>query len=436
MFTDMKVTKKSYDEVLKLQRSPHEKPVRGTKYLRKILMSLLLNELNNKNFSYKKIGMNKLEKNEPAIFMMNHSSSADLEILKKLVGNRSFYIVGTHDSFIGKKFLMKNVAGIIPAKKLITDINLINDIKHVLYELKASVFLLPEASWCLGGKETILPESLGKMLKYFKVPVINIKTYGAYQRRPQYNNAHNTKETRNVNIYAEMTYLYSKKDLEKLSGEEINDQLKEIYTYDHFRWQSKNKIKVNEPYIAKGLHHVLYKCPKCNSEGTTNSFDNKIICENCGEEHILNEFGELKCLNGKTKFKYVTDWYDWEDECVKKALRDNKYNINTEVEIYVVVNNKSYYDIGYGKIHQDKEKIELFLKDRTKIFEHKHSECYSLYADFHFYGYKDVISFGNTNIQYYCFPKFKEFPILKSRFAAEEAYKMLKSKESKNVRKD
>lgn len=146
MFTTMKVTKKSYEDVINLPIPKHEKPVRGIKHIRKLAYKTFLNELNENNFTYKKIGMEKLKKNEPAIYIMNHSCSVDLEILVKLIGNRHFYIVGTHDAFIGKKTLMKYCGGIIPAKKLIPDLNLITDVSHVLNNLKCSIFLLPEAS--------------------------------------------------------------------------------------------------------------------------------------------------------------------------------------------------------------------------------------------------------------------------------------------------
>lgn len=76
--------------------------------------------------------------------------------------------------------------GCIPAKKFINDITLIKDMRYTLQKLHASVLMYPEASYSFDGTETPLPDSLGKCIKLLKVPVIMLRTYGAFLRDPLY----------------------------------------------------------------------------------------------------------------------------------------------------------------------------------------------------------------------------------------------------------
>ena len=52
----------------------------------------------------------------------------------------------------------------------------------------------------------------------------------------------------------------------------------------------------------------------------------------------------------------------------------------------------------------------------------------SLYSDFYWYENGDMISIGDVQIQYYCFLKYGENVVARTRLATEELYKMKKEK--------
>ena len=66
------------------------------------------------------------------------------------------------------------------------------------------------------------------------------------------------------------------------------------------------------------------------------------------------------------------------------------------------------------------------LTDSSKdlSFKLNPQETYSVYSDFYWYELGDVISIGNTDIQYYCFPKNSKISVAKIRIASEEMYKI------------
>jgi 1-acyl-sn-glycerol-3-phosphate acyltransferase len=82
-------------------------------------------------FKVEKTGMERLPKDTPALFLMNHSSFIDLEIAASILYPRPFNIVTTLDAFIGKDWLMRQI-GCFPTRKFVTDIGLIKDINYCI----------------------------------------------------------------------------------------------------------------------------------------------------------------------------------------------------------------------------------------------------------------------------------------------------------------
>ena len=205
-----------YETVLSLPREKHLPPKRPSIIFRALLKTLSIPELKATNFSLEKTGMERLGKNEPALFLMNHSSFIDLKIAASVLYPRPFNIVCTSDGFVGKNALMRNI-GCIPTKKFITDTTLVRDMVFAAKELHDSILLYPEASYTFDGTATPLPESMGKLLKLLKLPVVMIKTDGAFLRDPLYNML----QLRKVNVRATMRYVLSPDEIKEKSVGDI-----------------------------------------------------------------------------------------------------------------------------------------------------------------------------------------------------------------------
>ena len=416
----IKVTDKSYEEVLAMPRAPHRKPRLQGFLWRKLIGALAVKELKETNFSYTMNGMLKLGKLEPCLILMNHSSFTDLQIIGKLFSDRPYNIVCTNDGFVGKEWLMRAI-GCIPTKKFIPEASLVKDMNFVIHTLHSSVVMFPEASYSFDGTQTPLPESLGKCIKVLKCPVIMVKTDGAFLRDPLYNNL----QKRNVNVSADVTYLLSPADIASKTADEINSILAEAFTYDHFAAQVKKGVKVGETFRADGLNRVLYKCPHCQAEGKMLGKGIHIKCKNCGVTYELTEEGTLKNTDGETKFNLISDWYRWERECVRTELKNGEYRLDTEVDILVLADLKSMYRVGSGRLIHDNSGFTLTGCDGKLEYHQKPSASYGLYADYFWYEIGDMISIGDTKLQYYCFPKDqKGSNVAKARLAAEELFKL------------
>ena len=418
----IKVKEMPYEKVQKLPFSVHKSPVKPNPALKLLIKKLADSDLKKVNFKSEKIGMEKLGKDEPCLILMNHSSFIDLEIVSKLMYPKPYQIVCTSDGFVGKEALMRHI-GCIPTQKFVTDLVLIKDMKYALDTLKSSVLMYPEASYSFDGTATPLPESLGKCIKLLSVPVVMIKTTGAFSLDPLYNML----QKRKVDVSATQTYLLSPKQIEEMSVSEINDILKKEFTFDHFKWQQENKIRISEPFRADGLNRVLYKCPKCLTEGKMLGKGTKITCQSCNDTYELDEYGALQNEN-KSRFSHIPDWYSWERECVKEELMSGTYRLESPVEIYVMKDRKAVYKVGEGTLIHTNEGFSLDGCNGELHYSQKPSASYSLYSDYFWYEIGDMICIGDNKTLYYCFPKGAGDIVAKTRLAAEELYKLDRKK--------
>ncbi len=419
----IKVKEKSYEDVLAMPVGLHRLPLRPGILFRTLLKVLSKSDLKATNFTCRKIGMEKLGKHEPCLILMNHSSFIDLKIAATVLYPRPFNIVCTSDGFVGKNWLMRAI-GCIPTKKFVTDLTLVRDMMFAVKKLKCSVLMYPEASYSFDGTATPLPDSLGKCLKMLGVPVVMIRTYGAFARDPLYNNL----KLRKVDVSADMEYLLSPEDIAGKSVEELNAVLTKEFSFDNFRWQQENNVRIAEAFRADYLNRVLYKCPCCGREGKMLGKGTGLSCESCGKKYELTELGYMEATEGDTEFSHIPDWYRWERECVRKELEEGTYRLDVAVDICMMVNTKCVYKVGSGRLRHDVEGFHLTGCDGKLDYFQKPSSSYSLYSDYYWYELGDMICIGDTEVLYYCFPTEGGDVVAKTRLAAEELYKLTREK--------
>lgn len=410
----------SYEEVLKLKRPVRKLPCKPSLFLHGLVKALTASDLKDANFKYE---MDISRAGEgPYLILMNHSSFIDLEMVYAMF-EKPFCIVTTSDSFVGKYELLRHL-GCIPTNKFATDPGLILDIRHSLRHNRTSVLMYPEASYSFDGTATPLPRDMGKLFKILRVPVLMVKTEGAFLRDPLYNML----QKRKTDVSAKVTCLFTKEEIGRLSARELEERLDDAFTFDNFRAQQKNGVTIAEAFRADGLNRILYKCPHCLSEGTNEGKGTKMQCLSCGVTYELTEDGYLRCETGEGKFSHIPDWYRWEREQVRKELEDGSYRMELDGDVCMLVDYKAVYRIGRGHLSHGLEGFRLTGADGKLDFRRKPINNYSIYSDYYWYEMGDVICIGTTEEQYYVFPDAKDV-VAKARLAAEELYKMKKAEE-------
>lgn len=411
----------TYEEFLALTPMKYIKPKAPNFFLRTLAAILSTTNLRKTHFKYESIGMERLGKDEPALFLMNHSCFLDFEIVMKSLWPRKVNIVTGMRGCLGKERLMRNL-GCILTRKFTTNLSLVKDIKYCLETLKTSVLMYPEADYSFTGRSHIVPKSVAQLIKWLGVPFVMIETKGAFNNDPIYCNLGN----RYSPVRAEFRYVLSPEDIEKMSVEEIEEVVKREFSFDNLRWQQENKIVIDHPRRAENLQKILYKCPHCHSEGQTEGIGTKLVCYSCGKEWELTELGYMKATSGDTEFDHIPDWYEWQRECVRAEIEEGKFKISAPVDVYAAVNTEAIYILGKGQIEYDMDGIRLTAYDGKLDFYKKSKSMHAIGADLHCQDVGDVTCFGDHRATYLVLPYEAPYLVVKARLASEEIYKILK----------
>ena len=425
----MKTTVKSlsYSAAAAIAPYPHKQPRKPGLFWRSLIRGLSVFGLSGTDFHFETERMELLAKNEPCLILMNHSCFLDLQIASRILYPRPYNIICTCDGFVGlgglMEWLMRSI-GCVPTRKFVTDFSLVQDMEYCFKTLKTSVLMYPEASYSFDGTCTPLPRKMGVLLKKFDVPVVMIETFGAFSRNPLYNEL---KVRKAVPVTAKATLLYTRQEIREKTVKELSDGLDRAFSFDHFRWQQEQGLEISEPFRADGLHRILYKCPHCGEEGKMEGKGTMLTCHGCGKQWELTPLGQMRALEGQTEYPHIPDWYAWERQEVRRELENGTYRMEADVDIAIMADFSAIYRVGEGRLIHDSEGFHLTGCDGQLEYAQKPQTCYGLYADYYWYEIADTICIGDNQRLYYCFPKGRPI-VAKTRLAAEELYKITKSR--------
>jgi len=420
----MKISKRrmSYEEVLKLPRLQHKNPRKPSKLLAAVVRFVSGFALRETDFSYTTERM-ELVGDQPCLILMNHSSFTDMKLAYGIFYPRPLGIITTVDGMCGILGKLMHFLGCVPTHKFVSDVTLIRDMEYMLKENRTSVLMYPEASYSFDGRATTLPRKLGVLMKKLGVPVVTVITQGAFARDPLYNML----QIRKVKVSAHVKCLATAEEIKEKTVAELDALLDEAFSFDNFAWQRDNKVSIDVPFRADGLHRILYKCPHCGAEGQTEGKGIHLTCKACGKKWEMDEFGQLAALEGETEFSHIPDWYSWERSCVRKELEEGTYLLDEDVDIAVQVNLDGICMIGRGHLRHDQEGFHLTSDDGKLDYHQSPVASHTLYADYYWYELGDIIGIGNNEFSYFCFPD-PSVPVSKARLATEELYKLKKQR--------
>ena len=395
-------------------------PIRQPIYLTWLIGLLCKIMLIGKKYKIEKINMEGLK--PPYLMLSNHMYFVDFELTALGLFPHRMNNVVNIDGFYRRPWLMEWI-GSIGTRKFSNDRHLIKSILHCLKRGDA-VGMYPEARYSACGELAYLPESLGKLVKLAKAPVVCVVHHGNHLYTPFFN----WRNPRKVPLHTTIEKILTPEQIEKLSVDEINQLLKEKLAYDEYQYQLDNNILIKDNHRAVGLHKILYKCPHCLKEGVMNSKGSKVYCQECGALYNLNENGTLEAINNEAKFSKVLDWYHWERECVKEEILNGTYHFSDEIEIYGFPRCWKFIKLGNAKVRHTIEEgfvVEGEYNGSLYRILRKPIEANSLHIEFDYCYVKPLDAFfiNTEDDSYLCYPK-KDNVVTKLSFAVEELYQL------------
>ena len=377
-----------------------------------------------KEYKVEKINMEGLK--PPYMLLSNHMHFIDFELAA--MGTYPYPVsnVVSIDGYVIKFFLLEWI-GAIATRKFTTDIHLVKSIRKVL-QRGDILAMYPEARYTPCGTRAFLPHSLGKLIKMNKVPVVAVVHRGNHLYAPFWN----FRRKRKVPMHTTLKQILTPEEIASLSVAEINAILRQELTYDEYRYQKENGIRIREPFRAEGLHKVLYQCPHCGEEFQMGSKGAELFCKACGKRWVWEETGELRALDGETEFPHIPDWFDWERQQVRQQVRSGSYSYSDEVQVWSLPRVWRYLPLGKAKLTHDPEQgflLEGHYRGQTYLIHRQPEQTNSLHVEYDFgpLGKRDFIDISTENDSFYCRPT-QENIITKLAFATEEIYLLSREK--------
>jgi len=325
----------------------------------------------------------------------------------------------TKKGFASREGLLRTV-GCICKRKFTNDAILVRQLGRVVKNGDIAV-LYPEARYALCGTNAVLPESLGKLCKLLKVPVVSLIMHGHHINSPVWNLG-----DRGVKpVESELTCLFTAETLAKTSAEEVNRVINQVFTYDDFAWQRERGIRISYPKRAEGLHNVLYQCPSCKAEYKMDSKGTELFCTACGKRWEMSELGSLHAKNGETEFAHIPDWYEWERANVRREVEAGTYSFAAPVRVMSLPNANGYIYIGDGILTHNMDGFTVRGTGEYGDFEMEKPvpTLYSSHIELNYLGkYGDCVDLNTLEDSWYCYPRDVEFSVVKIALATEELY--------------
>ncbi|MBE6729787.1 MAG: hypothetical protein E7568_06115 [Ruminococcaceae bacterium] len=395
-------------------------PIRQPKIIVYLIWLLSKITLIGKKYKIEKINMEGLR--PPYMLLSNHMYFIDFELAAMGTFPHRVNNVVSIDGYYRRPWLMELI-GAICTRKFTMDIHLIKSINKVL-KRGDIMSMYPEARYSPCGTTSYIPESLGKLIKHNKVPVVAVVHHGNHLHSPFWN----FRKKRKVPFYTTFTQILTSKQTEEMTVAEINNTVKVALQYDDYKYQKDNGILITEPFRAEGLHKVLYQCANCKKEFVMDSSGTKIFCKECGKKWNLNTDGTLSAQTGETEFSHVPDWFEWERANVREQVANGTYHFEDTVEVYSFPRCWSFISLGTAKLtHDINNGFTLKGEYRNQEYEinRKPLQTNSLHIEYDYCYIKpyDCVDISTENDSFYCYPTIKNV-VTKLAFATEEIYKI------------
>ena len=388
--------------------------------------------LKGRPLTIKKINMEGIE--PPYMLFATHASMLDFPVMYKAIAPYDANNVVAIDAFrdVGD-FIMRKL-GCIPTRKFTKDYHLIRNMCYCAQHYKTVICMYPEARFSLDGTTAYLPESLGKMCKLLKIPVVVLRMYGVFVMSPQWN-----KPEQKIPLHAELECVATAEEVKALPVEELNARIRTAMQRDDYAWQKENGIEINNPNRADGLHNILYRCPHCNTEYEMYSEGTRLWCNHCGKAWQMSPLSELTAEEGETEFTHIPDWTKWERALVREEVRSGQYHFEDEVEVHTLPNAIKFYHHGKGKLVQNLEGTYLectaYGQEVKKHWAPTELESIHIEYDYPFRKKKyrncligDCVDISTPDESYWLHPVHGRDRLTKISFATEEIYELAKEK--------
>lgn len=290
----------------------------------------------------------------PYVVIANHQAMLDFVNLIGATPRRmSFVISKSFFSSLPIQGIMRKM-GLIPKQQFQTTADDLKKMKRVI-DAGSPLVIYPAGLMCEDGLSTPIPAATYKFLKWLNADVYVARTQGTYFVMPKWAKGFRPGRT-TMDIYK----LFSREQLERMDISSIREKTDEALLYDAYREQELLRAKYRSNQNIEGLENVLYQCPECGEEFSTEVVDGSTIrCSKCGFARKCDEYGFL--AQPEEPWRYVSDWSRWiYEELKKRVLAGEEDHLSAQAQIKMVDPKKhKFCTVGEGVVELSKGQFTI-----------------------------------------------------------------------------
>ena len=266
----------------------------------------------------------------PHILIANHASRLDYMFTgMPLLPKKYNFVVGHNELYRSHLHTILSILQVIPKRNFVADIYCIKQIKRVISE-GGNICIMPEGMSSISGHNQPVMIGTGKLIKHLGVPVYYAIISGGYLTSTKY-----CLDDRLGQVDVVFDLMFSPEEIKTISADEIEATMDRLLYHDDYEWNLKERHKfASHGQIAKDLHTLLWKCPRCGAEHKMLGEGDTIKCLACGNGATITEDYEMHpfdegCVIPRTQ----TAWFDWERAQVKEEIRDPEFKLTQKVKL-------------------------------------------------------------------------------------------------------
>ena len=250
----------------------------------------------------------------PCIVLSNHQATMDPFFISKAFPFQ-LYFYASDDLFNLKVSpLIRYLAAPIPKSKSVADLKAVMISLRVLRE-GGAIGITPEGNRTLSGRQWEMGDSVAKLVKTAKVPLVLFNLCGGYGTDPRWG----VKIRRGTKFVGRVRRILTAEEYAGMSDEELFGIIKNELDVDDTLSGERYKSRRRAEYIER----ALYMCPVCGSIGTIHSHGTGFCCTSCKTEAEYTE--DLKISPPVGGYSRIYEWYEWErQEIVRRILGGEK----------------------------------------------------------------------------------------------------------------
>lgn len=291
------------------------------------------------------------------LLLSNHLSAIDFAYFTTPFFGKKVNFVVAENMMYSTPFFATLIQGYhaITKKQFYADYTCIKSIRRNI-EAGISVIMCPEGKVSAEGKTGPIAFSIAKLVKWLGCPVGASVIKGSGLTLPKWASG-----MRRNRVECNLDIIMTADEVRALSTAEIMDKIEGALAHNEHIWQIENGLRYRGKRLAEGLERLLYKCPKCGADFSTETSGGIISCKKCGFSAEYTDRGVIEPRGETTECPArIDEWFEWQKGEVAREVAAPDFVLEKPVNLFVEnAKRNGYRFVTAGTLRMTRETLSF-----------------------------------------------------------------------------